>query len=73
MGSQIRVHALLAAALLVLLGLRFAGMAVPTAFVYLAVLACPVMMLSMMRGHHESERVDDSAKAPGSRGHPPVR
>jgi Protein of unknown function (DUF2933) len=73
MGQHIRMHAVLAAALLLLLALRFAGVAIPTAVVYVVVLACPLMMVWMMLGRHGHEREDDGrADHPASRDHTPT-
>jgi hypothetical protein len=58
MSHHIRMHAVLAGLLIALWALRWAGVAIPTAVVYLAVFACPlmmVMMLWMAFGRHEVE------------------
>ena len=51
MRGHMKMHLALLAAITVIFGLQAIGVTVPTAVLYLVVLACPLMMITMMRGH----------------------
>lgn len=65
MRRHLWMHGGMAAAIVAIVGLRALGVAIPTGVVYLVVLACPLMMVSMMLGmNHE-----DDANQPDPSGH----
>jgi len=51
MRGHMKMHLGLLAAITVIFGLQAIGVTVPAAVLYLVVLACPLMMIAMMRGH----------------------
>jgi hypothetical protein len=61
MKGHLWMHVGLAAAVVAVLGLNVIGVAVPTAVVYLLVLACPVMMIVMMAGMSRDQTRSPSA------------
>jgi hypothetical protein len=64
------MHGGLLAAILVLFGLSALGVSIPTAAVYLVVLACPLMMVFMMFGmSHDRDDHDDHDASSGPAPH----
>lgn len=73
MRRHMWIHIGLLIAVVAVLGSRAAGVGVPTAIVYLVVLACPLMMIVMMlgmqnhatgSGHDHNSGVDDPPSPP---------
>jgi uncharacterized membrane protein len=62
MRHHLWMHAGLLAAILTVFGLSALGVTVPTAVVYLIVLACPLMMISMMFTHDHDHKAHEPAR-----------
>jgi uncharacterized membrane protein len=71
MRRHLWMHVGLIAVMAGVFGLRALGVTIPTAVIYLVVLACPLMMVSMMLGmdHDHDHDSADSADGGSSVGH----
>jgi hypothetical protein len=64
MKHHLWMHGGLAAAMLAVLGLSALGVAVPVLVVYSIMLACPLMMASMILGGHSHRAGDATDRVP---------
>lgn len=74
MRHHMWMHVGLLAAIMVIFGLSALGVAIPTAVIYLVVLACPLMMVSMMLGKDHDHGSADPGSPAGHdhQAHPPA-
>lgn len=76
MRRHMWMHVGLLAAILAIFGLGALGVTIPSAVIYLVVLACPLMMVFMMFGmDHDHDRTDtghDSTVGHDRQAHPPA-